>query len=620
MIATPSLTIMHPGIWTWIRLPRPDRADTAGCTYLKVRLDQLLEQTATERIFPFNRLKQKRIAQRAPLYCTDHDKQIYALPRIAWPKLRQQLNTFAISYTEHASARFTPPELWFDPQSAIEALERSTNRKGQPIELLNIQKETCLKIASLNRSMQIEMPMGSGKSLILTYLVFALKARAANGENAPASADPYQALRPLVVAGKNIADSLQLHETLESVLRSNPQWQNASNHLCLDLAGHALRKKDKAVLKEGKGILVTTHRSLNKIPIRTKYILLDEEHAAATPAVLHHLIRRSQSCVRIYGTTATPNMRPDKADRLLETLIGPLLVRQNYRQYEAAGRVAPIHLHIYPFSGLNPYCHNPTKPESPPWGLNTYNAFVQNHRGRHQFLADLLLSLPADETKVMFIPTVTHANKVLLAAKIRIAQLCRAKQLSAQEAKTLLPVIIHAAGTSQDSAQRANQGNKTNQPQLLKELLQGKLKSAIVTDFMATGVDTTEIDHIIDGSGQAAKATNIQRSGRASRPREGKIAKLHVVKDEHEESLFHITNSKLSAYASYYGFLKEEDIPSDFLNEILHEELQSRIFLHPPNIPFFAPPEPFRLAEYIFIRSDTLLQPQRAPNKKALQT
>ena len=147
--------------------------------------------------------------------------------------------------------------------------------------------------------------MGAAKSLILAWLIFSLRTD--------------QGLRPLILAGKSLTDTRQLYETLRLILQSNPQWQTPANHLCLELSGRGLKQADKLQLQQGNGILVTTHRSLHKIPKATKCILLDEEHAAATPAVLIKLMRHSQKCLRIYGTTATADMRPDKADRILKT-------------------------------------------------------------------------------------------------------------------------------------------------------------------------------------------------------------------------------------------------------------------------------------------------------------
>lgn len=595
------LLVFHPGIWTWITLPKDAEATAQYNRWMRNHLQASLEQTSTEMIFPFDKTLNERVTELVPLFWSNADKTIYTLPTSRWPQLQTKLTNEGIAYREAQTTTATCNLISFDTNAALSGIEKSINRAGNPICLDPLQKEACLQIAHANTSMRIEMPMGAAKSLILVWIIFALKI-----------GQKYDGLRPLVLAGKNIADSKQLYQTLDLILQANPQWRIPANHLCLQLSGRSLKRADTNALENGNGILVTTHKSLHKIPVNTKSILLDEEHAVPTPSVFTKLMRRSQKCLRIYGATATPDMRPDKADRLLEALIGPILLRQNYRQYEQSGRIAPMHLHIYPFTATGPYQHDPQRPYRQPWGSTVYQSLVEHHHGRHQFVAELLLSLPVTETRVMFIPTIAHAQKILRAVRtllqIRVSQ----KSISIENAQHLLPVLIHSHGTNQTSD--VNEAQEI-QKVLVANLLQGTLKSAIVTDFLATGVDTNQIDHIIDASGQAAKATNIQRSGRAGRPRQGKIAKLHVIKDEHHDSLYRLSNTKLEAYAEYYGFLKDHDLPATSSNQAGHPT-QSRVFLHPEGNPCYRhSPKPTDHTDpldstfsYIFVSRATLFR------------
>ena len=611
------LLVFHPGIWTWVSLPKNIDAAPQYNRSLRTKLETCLEHVATETIFPFDEDLRARVPTMVRLYWSNTSKTIYTLPTSRWPQLRDHLNNERITYQEPQPNPANTASIWFDTENAFRGMEKSINRNGIPILFDPLQREACLQIAQSNTSMRIEMPMGAAKSLILAWIIFALKMVVGAGGH------KHEALRPLVLAGKNIADTKQLYETLQLVLQANSEWRTPANHLCLQLSGRRLKRTDKLLLQQGNGILVTTHKSLHNIPLNSKCILLDEEHAAATPAVLAKLMRHSQKCLRIYGATATPDMRPDKADRLLRALIGPVLLRQNFRQYEEHGRVAPIHLHIYPFTGMGPYQHDPHKPYRQPWGSTVYQALVENHHGRHQFVAELLLSLPPNETKVMFIPTITHAQKILAAVQALLQLRINQKAITLENAQSVLPVIIHSQGSNQtNSPQNAKQIQKA----LVADLLQGKLKSAIVTDFLATGVDTNQIDHIIDACGQAAKATNIQRSGRAGRPRRGKIAKLHIIKDEHQDFFYRITNAKLEAYAHYYGFLKDHDVLATTLNERTHQS-ESRVFLHPEGAPSYkncpdskaATEETKPNISYIFVSRKTLFRNLPLENTRALR-
>jgi superfamily II DNA or RNA helicase len=565
------LCILHPGIWTWIILPTQPMSGEYR-HWLQTKITFSLTKAATETIFPFDRRTNQRISRVIPLYWSNPHKTIFTLPTSCWPAFQKQIAEQGIPYLQKPNPSVSPEHntepIWFDSEEAFGGVERSLNHRGQPIRFDPAQKEACLQIAALNKSMRIGMPMGSAKSLILAWIIFALR-----------GPQGHRNLRPLTLAGKSLTDTRQLYETLQNILAANPQWQTKENHLCLQFTSRPLKTTDKRHLENGNGILITTHRSLHKIPVGTRCILIDEEHAAATPAVLQALMRHSQRCQRIYGATATANMRADKGDRLLRKLIGPLLLQQQYRDYEPSGRIAPIHLHIYPFTARAPYEHDPTNPYRNPPGNSLYQSQIENHAGRHRFIAELFLSLPATETKVMFLPTIGHAQKIYQAVQTILQSQFRQNILSTHEAQQLLPVILHAQGSNQINQ---HENAQETQKRLVQQLLSGQIKSAIVTDFLSAGVDTAEIHHVIDASGQVAKGTNIQRSGRAGRPLEGKISKLHVIKDEHHPSLVDPINAKIRAYTQYYGFIAETDIPETSETQISYPT-KSRIFFHSPN-------------------------------------
>jgi superfamily II DNA or RNA helicase len=585
----PPILVIQPGIWTWIKLPQA-QTPSCGQPSISQQIEYHLAAVATETIFPFDEATRTRVPETVPLYWANPQKTIYTFPSSRWSIVRQKFVEDGIAFSEPSKAQAST-EIAFDIEDAFQGIEKSKNRKGNAIAFDSIQRQACLSVAETNRSMRIELPMGAAKSLILAWIIFSLR-----------TDQGHKGLRPLVLAGKSLADTRQLYETLGLILQSNPQWQTSANHLCLQLSGHALNQNDREQLRRQNGILVTTHRSLHKIPTNTKCILLDEEHAAATPAVISKLMRHSQKCVRIYGATATADMRPDKADRILNALIGPVLLRQQYRQYEQSRRIAPIHLHIYPFIPTGSFQHDPSDPYRQPSGASAYQLHVENHRGRHRFVAQLLLSLPATETKLMFLPTIGHAQKIHRALKAILDNGIKENSISPEDAANQLPIILHAQGSNQtknpEIAHQVQQG-------LVQRLLEGQIKSAIVTDFLSTGVDTNQIDHILDASGQAAIATNIQRSGRAGRPRAGKIAKLHVVKDQQPPFLHQLMDQKLEAYARYYGFLADNNIETSFLNEIRHQT-ESRIFLHPEGIPSYQ--QETCSNSYIFLTLQTLLE------------
>jgi superfamily II DNA or RNA helicase len=411
--------------------------------------------------------------------------------------------------------------------------------KRFPITLDPHQNEILEEVRNKNRSGLIEAAMGAGKSWILLSLILG-----------------HRLLRPAAISGKGEKDTKQLLEKLRKLQEDYPEF---SEQIMLSGLGRSLSKKDKQVLSEGEGIVVCTHAGLQNLPRNTKLLVLDEAHAACTPNRVSKLLELPE-IKKIYGLTGTAGLRGDGGDELLESLIGQKLISKGHEHFEATGRVAPAQINAYHFTGKGIYSENPFMPDQPPQeGYSLHSTWVENHRGRHEFVADLVMSLPTNETKVIFVPHIIHAVRLIKAIEKKINQVMG--DLDPQERLDLKPVIFHAKADKKDRYYMS----KEEREQRVKYLEEGKIKMAIATDFLSTGFDTNMLDHIIDASGQKAIIGNIQRSGRGIRPRtkeDGsiKVNQIHTILDKTHPILHKLGEKKFSALCAYYNH--REGIPN----------------------------------------------------------
>lgn len=412
-------------------------------------------------------------------------------------------------------------------------LSLSTKVKGDTLTLDPGQLDILEEIFQRRNGGLIEAAMGSGKAMLVCVLVFGLPT-----------------LRPVAVSGKGAKDVQQLKDWLTNFGEKNPEWKE---EVILSGCGRVPTKKQKKILEKGEGIFLCTHAGLQNLPEDVQLLIMDEAHASGTPKRIAQIFKRPE-LKRVYGLSGTFNLRSDGGDKLLKAISGPIFSTGVHEKFEATKRVAPTEIHVYNFYGNGEYLHNPHAPsEEPEEGYGLQQTWVENHRGRHQFAAELGLYLPQQETKIIFTPHISHA------AKIQEAIFHEAKLKGIEFEDGCEPILLHA-NTNKNSKNKKFYMSKEEQNAKVKLLKHGILKFVICTDFLSTGVDTNMIDHVIDASGQKALITSIQRSGRGTRPRinsdgSEKINKVHIILDRTKQLLRILGEQKILALREYYGHM-----------------------------------------------------------------
>lgn len=409
-----------------------------------------------------------------------------------------------------------------------------------PVKLEPAQMEILEAVRDAGHGGMIEAAMGAGKSWLLLAIALG-----------------HPLLRPCAISGKGEKDTRQLLEKIKELNAAYPEY---AEPVMLSGLGRSLSKKDLKTLGEGEGIVVCTHAGLQNLPPNTKLLLLDEAHAAATTKRIKAVLAL-KDLKKLYTLTGTAGLRGDGGDEALGTLSGGTLASKGHEDFETTGRVAPAQINAYNFWGKGIYAENPYMPDQTPQeGYSLHATWVENHRGRHQFVADLVAWLPDDEIKVIFVPHILHAIRLCKAIEKKIKELYG--DLTPQQRANLKPEIFHA---------KADKNDRFYMPKEMREakvaaLVRGEIKLAVATDFLSTGFDTNVIDHVIDASGQKAIITNIQRSGRGSRPKmrpDGtpKITQIHTILDKTHPVMHKLGEKRLSALCAYYGHFEGVENP-----------------------------------------------------------
>ena len=90
--------------------------------------------------------------------------------------------------------------------------------------------------------------------------------------------------------------------------------------------------------------------SLQYAPGDADFVFCDEVHALATPAYLEELVKYRSA--RMFGFSASHNMRGDGADFELEGLFGPVLITIPYEEAVEGGSIDNIDVHWYSLGGI----------------------------------------------------------------------------------------------------------------------------------------------------------------------------------------------------------------------------------------------------------------------------
>jgi superfamily II DNA or RNA helicase len=274
-------------------------------------------------------------------------------------------------------------------------------------------------------------------------------------------------------------------------------------------------------------IVVTTTKSLEKTNYdKCDLLLFDECHGLAAPGTAYKLagFRRA----RKFGFSASPIGRGDKADMVLEGMLGPIRHTLSYQQGIDAGAIVPIDVHIYTVGG------------SPIWNkmhIALKRQGLWQNETRNQCIAKVAREFGEEQVLIM-VDTVDHAlniKRFLPEYKVAYATCSKAYYQEYLDKGWLSEPMV----TPKDL------------DNIQEQFESGELKHLICTPIFKEGVNFKYLKALIRCDGQAGVIPATQIPGRLSRTAEGKDKAILVdFYDGFDKRLEGCSKARIKAYTS----------------------------------------------------------------------
>lgn len=256
-------------------------------------------------------------------------------------------------------------------------------------------------------------------------------------------------------------------------------------------------------LERDKRITVCVRNSLNKVDLDHCQILMyDECHTAASDKTARNLTR-ARNC-KMFGFSASPEMRTDNADMLAEALFGPVIHVTEYSEAQERGNIAPIRVL------MRSVLHGPS--------ISSSNTQTVNKNGiwcnleRNKLIADDALEFSKNGEQIFIsVKTVIHGLELLRYLKGKFTFVYAQMDVNLRKRYEKEGVI--AVGEHPITA--------FERERLQEQFEAGTLKRVIATCWKQ-GVSFDHLQVLVRADGQATDIDSVQLPGRLSRLDEGK--------------------------------------------------------------------------------------------------
>jgi len=265
-------------------------------------------------------------------------------------------------------------------------------------------------------------------------------------------------------------------------------------------------------------ILCVVDKSLMKVNLaKCDIFIYDEVHRAAAPKVAE--IVASIQHARMYGFSASPFGRSDKADLETRAMFGDVICKIEYGEAEAKGNVVPVDVWIMPAIDV-PGMQKTTTTSMERW--NIWRNDARNERLK-EAIEWAFQTYGKDIQVLITVKTVEHA--VYLADTL----------------KDMDFAMVYANMDGDDRLRWEKMGmlrkgihpiTSDRREQMRLDFREGKLKRAIATSVWGTGVDFPRLNVLVRADGQGGTIPNTQLPGRVTRTADGKTIGIVIDIDD----------------------------------------------------------------------------------------
>lgn len=270
-------------------------------------------------------------------------------------------------------------------------------------------------------------------------------------------------------------------------------------------------------------------------------VLADEVHLLAAESYLEKLCVYRHA--RMFGFSATHNMRKDGKDFELEGLFGPVLMKVSYQEAQAHGMVSAITVKWRVVSVPKPAVPRQT----PDWRAR---CLIWRHLARNRLVVKDATSYSKDTQVLIIVNTVEHGIHLLhllrQAGVPDFELVYNEGKFSSKKGKKQWSQFLKA-GLLRDSDKPLNLKRRL---EIEAAFESGKIKRAIATSVWNTGVDFPSLDVIVRAGVLESAILDTQEGARPSRTTDTKqTAIIHDYLDNFDATLARKSVNRRRNYA-----------------------------------------------------------------------
>lgn len=283
----------------------------------------------------------------------------------------------------------------------------------------------------------------------------------------------------------------------------------------------------------GRRVTCSTDKSLIKCDLdRCDIFIFDEVHRAAaekTKEVIAHIQH-----ARMYGFSASPYGRSDKADLETESMFGPRICEMEYKDIQATGSIVPIEAYIVNMDHCTPVTASTTT------SLERHGLWRNDDRNETiaQLLRWIAEHVGPDPQILISVRTVEHAvylGSLMPGFSLVYGDMSPDKRIRWERMKLIRP---------NEHPLTAHQREQYRQ-----DFRDGKLRRVIATGVWGTGLDFPKLEVLIRADGQGGLIPNTQIPGRVSRSSDGKERGVLIdFDDSFNDTLSQRASKRMTAY------------------------------------------------------------------------
>jgi superfamily II DNA or RNA helicase len=257
-------------------------------------------------------------------------------------------------------------------------------------------------------------------------------------------------------------------------------------------------------------VTVCTADSLHRLNPDDVDILVGEEvHELAAASYSAELAKFKYA--RMYGFTATPTGRMDRADMKLESLFGPVIFSMTYQEAVRLGLVVPIRVRWIDV-------RLPDNPVGDRVDIPRLRHGIWRNQARNECIAQAAREFGPDEQVLIMVTTFDHA--VHLRQHLPDFALCYAERSDEESFDRFVK-----NGMLPESEPIMTSARRT---ELRKAFERGELKKVIATDVWSTGVSFNDLAVLIRADARSSEIMDAQIPGRVCRNSDGKEVGLVI--------------------------------------------------------------------------------------------